>query len=65
MRQGIINLIDNGAQDGGLVVMKGSHKLNDEFFKTHSMEKKWGRCLMIDMGLMTMRRRSLRRGDAS
>lgn len=40
---GIINLIDNGPQDGGLVVMKRSHKLNDEFFKTHSMEKeKWG-----------------------
>jgi hypothetical protein len=43
--QGIINLIDNGPQDGGLVVMKGSHKLNDDFFKTHSMEKKerWGK----------------------
>jgi hypothetical protein len=42
--QGIINLIDNGPQDGGLVVMKGSHKLNDEFFKTHRTEKKekWG-----------------------
>lgn len=42
--QGIINLVDNGPEDGGLMVMKGSHKLNDEFFKTHSMEKKkeWG-----------------------
>jgi hypothetical protein len=42
--QGIINLIDNGPNDGGLVVMKGSHNCNDEFFKTHSMEKKeeWG-----------------------
>ena len=27
------------------MVMKGSHQLNDEFFKTHCMEKKekWGR----------------------
>lgn len=43
--QGIINLIDNGPKDGGLVVMKGSHKFNDEFFKSHSMEKKeaWGK----------------------
>jgi ectoine hydroxylase-related dioxygenase (phytanoyl-CoA dioxygenase family) len=43
--QGIINLIDNGPQDGGLVVMRGSHNFNDEFFETHSMEKKekWGK----------------------
>ncbi|KAL3423308.1 hypothetical protein PVAG01_05055 [Phlyctema vagabunda] len=43
--QGIINLVDNGPEDGGLMVMRGSHKLNDEFFKTHSMEKKekWGK----------------------
>ncbi|CZR57868.1 uncharacterized protein PAC_07757 [Phialocephala subalpina] len=42
--QGIINLVGNGPEDGGLVVVRGSHKFNDEFFKTHSMEKKasWG-----------------------
>lgn len=43
--QGIINLVQNGPEDGGLVVMKGSHLLNDEFFKTHTMEKNeaWGK----------------------
>jgi len=43
--QGILNVVDNGPQDGGLVVLKGSHKLNDEFFKTDSMDKKekWGK----------------------
>ncbi|RDW68122.1 hypothetical protein BP6252_09518 [Coleophoma cylindrospora] len=43
--QGIINLADNGPEDGGLMVMKGSHRFNDEFFKTHSMDKKekWGK----------------------
>lgn len=43
--QGFINLAPNGQEDGGLMVMKGSHKLNDEFFKTHCMEKKekWGK----------------------
>lgn len=33
--QGILNLAPNGLQDGGLLVMKGSHKLNDQFFKSH------------------------------
>ncbi|KAJ0336040.1 hypothetical protein COL26b_012697 [Colletotrichum chrysophilum] len=33
--QGIINLLPNGPEDGGLVVYPGSHKLNDEFFDTH------------------------------
>jgi ectoine hydroxylase-related dioxygenase (phytanoyl-CoA dioxygenase family) len=43
--QGILNICENGPKDGGLVVMKGSHKLNDEFFKCHSMDKKekWGK----------------------
>lgn len=43
--QGIINLVDNGPEDGGLVVMRGSHKLNDEFFESHSTDKKakWGK----------------------
>lgn len=36
---GMINLIENGPQDGGLVVMKGGNTLNNEFFKTRSMEK--------------------------
>jgi ectoine hydroxylase-related dioxygenase (phytanoyl-CoA dioxygenase family) len=33
--QGILNLAPNGPQDGGLLVMKGSHKLNELFFKSH------------------------------
>lgn len=42
--QGIINFAPNGPEDGGLVVLKGSQKLTETFFKTHSMEKKakWG-----------------------
>jgi hypothetical protein len=42
--QGIINLIDNGPRDGGLVVLPGSHKFNDEFFAQHGTAKKatWG-----------------------
>lgn len=31
--QGIANLAPNGPDDGGLVVLKGSHKLNEEYFK--------------------------------
>ncbi|KAH8665715.1 hypothetical protein BGZ60DRAFT_378005 [Tricladium varicosporioides] len=43
--QGIINLAENGSKDGGLVVMRGSHLLNDAFFKEHSTDKKeiWGK----------------------
>ncbi|ORY60383.1 hypothetical protein BCR35DRAFT_346935 [Leucosporidium creatinivorum] len=33
--QGIINLQDNGPDDGGLVVMKGSSRLMKEFFDEH------------------------------
>ncbi|KAL1306883.1 hypothetical protein AAFC00_005530 [Neodothiora populina] len=33
--QGIINLAPNGPDDGGLLCMKGSQKINEEFFKTH------------------------------
>ncbi|KAH8755962.1 hypothetical protein F5882DRAFT_481916 [Hyaloscypha sp. PMI_1271] len=42
--QGILNLAPNGPDDGGLVVLSKSHLLNDEFFKTHSTDKKkeWG-----------------------
>ncbi|KAF4634251.1 hypothetical protein G7Y89_g3856 [Cudoniella acicularis] len=43
--QGILNLAPNGPQDGRLIRLEGSHLLNDEFFKTHSKEKKeaWGK----------------------
>lgn len=43
--QGILNLAPNGPEDGGLVVLKGSHKLNELFFKTHPETKgagTWG-----------------------
>ncbi|KAH3950684.1 hypothetical protein HBI56_204600 [Parastagonospora nodorum] len=33
--QGILNLAPNGPEDGGLVVLKGSHRQNEAFFKTH------------------------------
>ncbi len=33
--QGIVNLNENGPDDGGLVVMKGSSKLMKEFFDVH------------------------------
>ncbi|KKY21922.1 putative phytanoyldioxygenase [Phaeomoniella chlamydospora] len=33
--QGIINLAPNGPDDGGLLVMQGSTKIMEEFFKTH------------------------------
>jgi hypothetical protein len=33
--QGILNLAPNGPDDGGLVVLKGSHKANETFFKLH------------------------------
>jgi len=33
--QGILNLAPNGPDDGGLVVLKGSHRQNEAFFKTH------------------------------
>ncbi|KAF8864877.1 hypothetical protein BDZ45DRAFT_669251 [Acephala macrosclerotiorum] len=42
--QGILNFAPNGPKDGGLIVMKGSHALNEEFFKTHDVagRKTWG-----------------------
>ncbi|EHL01873.1 Clavaminate synthase-like protein [Glarea lozoyensis ATCC 20868] len=42
--QGILNLCPNGNVDGGLMVLKGSHVLNEKFFKIHGTEKKaeWG-----------------------
>ena len=33
--QGILNFKPNGPKDGGLIVAKGSHKLNEQFFKMH------------------------------
>ncbi|TVY14532.1 putative phytanoyl-CoA dioxygenase [Lachnellula arida] len=42
--QGILNFAPNGPQDGGLMVMKGSHKFKDEFFSAHDVldRKTWG-----------------------
>jgi hypothetical protein len=33
--QGIANLAPNGPEDGGLVVMRGSHRLHQRFFDAH------------------------------
>ncbi|KAK6391370.1 hypothetical protein LTR65_004534 [Meristemomyces frigidus] len=38
--QGIINFAPNEPEDGGLVVLKGSHTLTEAFLKSHSMDKK-------------------------
>ncbi|KAK7537345.1 uncharacterized protein J3D65DRAFT_589546 [Phyllosticta citribraziliensis] len=42
--QGILNLAPNGPKDGGLIVAKGSSKLNEQFFKAHEVigRKTWG-----------------------
>ena len=43
--QGVINFTPSGENDGGLIVMKGSHKLVEEFFATfpHVVGRKtWG-----------------------
>lgn len=42
--QGILNLAPNGPKDGGLIVVKGSSKLNEQFFKSHEVigRKTWG-----------------------
>jgi len=43
--QGILNFAPNGPQDGGLMVMKGSHKLSEDFFSAHADvlgRKTWG-----------------------
>ncbi|KAH8897559.1 hypothetical protein GQ53DRAFT_802870 [Thozetella sp. PMI_491] len=41
--QGILNLTPNGPDDGGLIVLKGSAGMNEEFFKTHETDRKtWG-----------------------
>lgn len=33
--QGILNLVENGPEDGGLLVMKGSSRLMKQFFDLH------------------------------
>jgi hypothetical protein len=41
--QGLLNLAPNGPNDGGLIVMKGSSAVNEEFFATHeSKQNTWG-----------------------
>lgn len=42
--QGILNLAPNGPKDGGLIVFKKSSKLNELFFKTHTVKdgNTWG-----------------------
>jgi ectoine hydroxylase-related dioxygenase (phytanoyl-CoA dioxygenase family) len=42
--QGILNFAPNGPEDGGLIVLKGSHSLNKEFFQKHDVldRKTWG-----------------------
>ena len=41
--QGILNLTPNGLHDGGLIVLKGSSALNEQFFKSHSNNREtWG-----------------------
>lgn len=42
--QGILNFARNGPHDGGLIVVKGSSKLNEQFFKSHDVHgrKTWG-----------------------
>ena len=39
--QGIINLSNAGPEDGGLMVLPGSHKLVEEFFDTETDRKTW------------------------
>jgi hypothetical protein len=36
--QGLLNYQPNGAKDGGLILMKGSSKLFDEFFKEQRVQ---------------------------
>lgn len=42
--QGIINFAPNGPRDGGLVVLKGSHRLVEEYFESHEKDRAadWG-----------------------
>ncbi|KAK7202668.1 hypothetical protein BZA70DRAFT_100379 [Myxozyma melibiosi] len=37
--QGLVNLLPNGPNDGGLVVMKGGHKLSNEFHKLNDTQE--------------------------
>ncbi|GAA6032119.1 hypothetical protein JCM8097_007082 [Rhodosporidiobolus ruineniae] len=45
--QGLVNLAPNGSNDGGLMLFKGSHKLNDEYF-TKAWDRKAGVILKGD-----------------
>lgn len=42
--QGILNFNPNGLKDGGLTVLRGSHKLTEEYFSTHTVTNMgiWG-----------------------
>jgi ectoine hydroxylase-related dioxygenase (phytanoyl-CoA dioxygenase family) len=40
--QGFVNLIDCGEEDAGLVVIPGSHKYHEEFFRENKIEAKGG-----------------------
>lgn len=36
--QGLVNLVDNDAQSGGLVVVPGSHRLHQQFFRSRGLD---------------------------
>jgi hypothetical protein len=38
--QGLVNLIENGPDDGGLVVMRGGHKISEEYHNTFRDEER-------------------------
>ncbi|KAF2087330.1 hypothetical protein K490DRAFT_56946 [Saccharata proteae CBS 121410] len=41
--QGIINFAENGPKDGGLMVLKGSHRWTEKYFESHEKDQKtWG-----------------------
>lgn len=37
--QGLVNLLPNGDNDGGLVVLKGGHKISEEYHKEFANEE--------------------------
>ena len=45
--QGIVNLYDNGPNDGGLLVLEGSKEVFDEYYRTHPVDGMGG-FTMID-----------------
>ncbi|EIW66566.1 hypothetical protein TREMEDRAFT_34783 [Tremella mesenterica DSM 1558] len=46
--QGLVNLLPNGPQDGGLLVLKGSKQLYEEFFRAFDHQKPEGGWPTID-----------------